>query len=520
MTRSRTTSKNLFWGFICRIISLILPFITRSILIYTLGIDYIGLGSLFSSILQVLNLAELGVGSAIVYFMYKPLSQNDVPKVCALLNLYKKTYRIIGFIILGAGLLILPFLEKLIAGEVPAGINLKLLYLIYFSNNLAGYFLFSYKQSIFMANQRVDIISKVNMLVQVFSNILKILILLTLRNYYIYILVIPLITIMSNIIFSILADKIFPQYKTYGNVSTQEKKDIQKKVAGMLFQKIGYIVLSSVDSIVISSFLGLHILGIYNGYYFVITTLYSFIAIIHQALIPAIANSLLTDPVSKNLRDFKKFHFLFMWIISWCCACLLALYQPFMTMWQGGENLLSNGIVLLLSIYFFANKMVDVNWMYREALGLWWESRFIPLISSIVNLILNIVLVKIIGLAGIVISTIVSLTIINFPWSSKVVFDLYFKSKKDWIFYILQTLFYFGCMILISFANLFICNLLPDSGILFFIIKMFICLIIPNIIFLIINLINPQLKFAASFILNIIPQRFLPGVLKKIRDKE
>jgi len=141
----------------------VLPFITRTVMIYTMGMQYVGLGGLFTSVLQLLSFAELGIGGVLVFSMYKPIAENDDSKVCALLNFYKKAYRIIGFIILVAGLLIMPFLRNLIAGDLPEGINLYLLYAVYLLNNVLGYFLFAYKQSLLAASQRIDIISKISM---------------------------------------------------------------------------------------------------------------------------------------------------------------------------------------------------------------------------------------------------------------------------------------------------------------------------------------------------------------------
>ena len=151
MSRVKNASRNIVWGVLNKIVVLLLPFITRTVMIYTLGMEYVGLSSLFTSILQVLSFAELGIGSALVFSMYEPMAENDDKKICALLNLYKKTYRIIGVIILVAGLAILPFLNYFVNGSVPNNINLQILFVIYLLNNLVGYFLFAYKQALFTA---------------------------------------------------------------------------------------------------------------------------------------------------------------------------------------------------------------------------------------------------------------------------------------------------------------------------------------------------------------------------------
>lgn len=515
MNRTQKVSKNVIWGIMSKVIGLGLPFVTRTVMIYTLGMMYVGLGSLFTSILQVLSFAELGIGSALVFGMYKPMADNDDEKICALLNLYRSTYRVIGTIILVVGIAMMPFLKYLVAGELPKDINLQILFLIYLVNNLVGYFLYAYKQSLFTASQRVDVISKISMAIQLLLNIIQIFILVTVKNYYAYIIVLPISTVINNILVGYFTDKAFPRYKCSGSISESEKKEITKNVKGLIFQKIGNIILTSADSIVISSFLGLKILGIYNGYFCIISAFFGFLTVIHQAIIPSVGNCVVTDTKEKNLKNFYEIQFLYLWIVIWVCACLLVLLQPFIKIWQGQSNILPNTTVVLLAIYFFTYKMGDICWMYREALGLWWEARYIPFISSVCNLVMNIVLVRIIGLNGVIISTILSLFTINFPWSSKVIFSNYFKSKNEWFKYILKTLLYFLMMVLVSSTNLMICALVKGENFSQFIIKLIICIFAPNIILLLLNIKNKNLRPAVCFVLGIIPKRFIPKFAKR-----
>ena len=160
LAKTKNAVRNIFFGAVFKIITLLGPFIIRTMILWIMGSEYIGLNSLFTSILSFLSLAELGVGSALVYSMYKPIAEDDQDMICALLNLYRKMYRIIGMIILGVGLLLLPFLNKLVKGEAPADVNLYILYLIYLFNTVISYVMFAYKQSLLTAFQRSDIISK------------------------------------------------------------------------------------------------------------------------------------------------------------------------------------------------------------------------------------------------------------------------------------------------------------------------------------------------------------------------
>lgn len=485
MSRTENASRNIVWGILSKVISLGLPFVTRTVVIYTMGMQYVGLGSLFTSILQVLSFAELGIGSALVFSMYKPIAEGDDDKVCALLNFYRKTYRVIGCVILTFGLLMMPFLQYLIAGDLPNDINLQVLFLIYLLNNVLGYFLFAYKQSLFTASQRTDVISKIGMGLQLFSSIAQILALVLLHNYYAYAAVIPAITCLNNICVGVLTDKYYPQYKCKGEIEKEELHSIEKKVGGMVFQKIGGIVLTSVDTIVISAFLGLTSLALYQNYYYIITALFGFLTVIMQSIIAGVGNSVVSETVSKNYSDFKKFNFIYIWIVSWCTTCLLCLYQPFMQIWVGTENMFGMEMVVLFALYFFVHKWCDMLYVYQEACGIWWETKFVPIIAAIVNLVVNIILVKTIGLPGILISTIVSVVFIYDTGYAKVLFKTYFTSvdnglKQYWnrqIRYILTASI--ACVITVA-----VCSLLTmESAWLRLIVNGIICVLIPNTVF-------------------------------------
>lgn len=510
--RTKNASRNIIWGILNRIVTLLLPFITRTVMIYTMGMQYVGLGSLFTSILHVLSFAELGIGSALVFSMYKPIAEENDAKVCALLNLYKKTYRVIGLVILFVGLLIMPFLDRLIAGDVPGNVNIQVLFSIYLVNNLIGYFLFAYKQSLFTASQRIDVISKIGMLLNLGAGIAQILILYTIRNYYLYVAVIPLITLLNNVCLFILSNKAFPQYKCDGVVDKKERKEIEKKVSGMIFQKIGGIVLSSVDTIVISSFLGLTSLALYQNYYYIITALFGFLTVIMQSIIAGVGNSVAVETVEKNFADFKKFNYIYIWIVIWCSTCLLCLYQPFMKIWVGHENMFGYSMVVLFAVYFFVHKWCDMLYVYQEACGIWWETRFVPLSAAIVNLIVNILLIKIIGLPGILVSTIVAVVFIYDTGYAAILFKTYFKPIENGLRkYWLRQVWYIISGILIAAVTMAVCLVIPErSAVITLGINGCICVVLPNLLLFILWRKLPEFSYAKNM---------FSKIMKKVKRK-
>ena len=227
--RTKSTIKNVKTGLINKTIMLIFPFIIRTILIKKLGADYLGLSSLFTSILQVLNLTELGFSNAIVYSMYKPLAENDVKKVSALMNFNKKVYRIMGLLIATIGLCLLPFIKNFISGSIPNDINVYILYVIYLTNTVLTYFLFAYKSALLTANQRNDILNNISSLVNVIQFVAQIIVLITLKNYYIYIILTIFTTILNNLLVSYIFNKKYSNYNCSGNICKNEKKGIKEK---------------------------------------------------------------------------------------------------------------------------------------------------------------------------------------------------------------------------------------------------------------------------------------------------
>ena len=481
--RTKNSIKGFKTGLINKMVTLLLPFIVRTVLIRTFGMEYLGLNSLFLSILNILNLAELGVGSAISFSLYNAIAKDDKNKIRDLVNLYKKLYRVIGLSIFGIGMLVLPFLKSLCNSDIPSNVNIYAVYILYVLNTTLGYLLFAYKNSLFVSHQKNYITNNISTFVNVLLNVLQCVVLIVLKNYYLFVLVMPITTIINNLLIKYYAIKKFPNYNPEGNIDKEEKKQIYSKVKALFYYKIGGVVLVSVDSIVINKYLGLSILGRYNSYYYVISTLFGFLQIITSSMLAGVGNSITTDSIQKNKDDFDRLNFIMSWIIGFCTICLLCLYQPFMKLWIGKPNMFSLLLVVYLSIYFYVWKTLEIVNLYKDAAGMWEYDKYRPLIASIVNLVSNIVLVKLIGIYGIVISTILSIMLVIFPWSTRVLFKNYFK--KGYFNYFLRYLKYTIFTVLNASLTYYICSNIGPYGIKCLIIRGVICLIVPNVVYLV-----------------------------------
>lgn len=480
-SRSKNSQRNLIWAMVNKFAILLVQFFSRTVFIYTLGELYLGLNGLFASTLDFLVLAELGVGSAMVFSMYKPMAENDTATVCALLNLYRKVYRIIGTVMLIGGTILMFFLPYLIKGEIPDDVNLYVLYALNLSKTVVSYFLFAYKGSILTANQRSDISSRVGIILGILSNLCQILVLVLFRSYYFYCCVLIAFTIISNLVINHVINKKYPQYKCYGTIDKDLLSDIKKRIAGLFVWRICYVFRDAIDAVFISAFIGLSILGKYNNYMFIINTLTGLLVLARSSITASIGNSIATESEEKNYADFNKCQLLYMWTSIWCTVCLYCMFQPFLKVWVGTNYLLGEIELFMFCLYFLCHKLGDICSTYRQAAGLWWQDRYRPVAEAIVKTALNFIVIKHFGVNGALGGTVFCLVFINSIWASWVLYRYYFKHQSQWD-YIKKNLFYLVFAIILCLVTSFLCSLLPGEGIFNLVLRAVLCLIIPNLI--------------------------------------
>ncbi len=482
--RVGNAKRNIMWGLVNKVVTLVCPFVMRTLLIYLLGLEYLGLSSLFTSILQMLNMAELGISSVIVFSMYKPIAENDIEKICALLKYYKTAYKIIGCFIGIVGILLMPFLKYLIKGSYPSDINLYTLYMLYLINAIISYFLFAYRNCILTSHQRNDIISNISSVTYLVQYILQIALLFIFKNYYWYYIAVPICEAMNNIIVAIVTKKKYPYYVCKGKLDKSERNFIKKNIGGLMLGKICVTSRNSLDSIFISSYIGLSAVAIYGNYYYILSAIIGFLQVICSAISAGIGNSIASESRQKNYDDLKKLSFLYAWIAGWCTICLFNLYQPFMFLWVGEDKMLSMIEVFLLSAYFYALTLGDIRSQYSAAAGLWWEGRYYVAVETIGNFALNWLLVRWFGIAGIISATLITILSCNFIWGSNIVFKYYFKNISSKEFFI-NHIKYMIVLISVGFITweINVYCIRSENNYNDFIVRGINCLFLPNLLF-------------------------------------
>ncbi len=494
--RTQNAYNYFFYGALNRVVTTFFPFLLRTLFIYYLGEEYLGVNSLFTAILGVLSLAELGFGNAVSVSMHKPVAENDVPMVCALMALYRKIYRMVGCFVLVVGLALIPFLEHFVSGDCPTDLDIYVLYLMYLLSSAFGYFLFAYKQALLGVHQRGDIIEKVSIVCKIATVILQAVAIVVWRNMYLYIAFNIINAIANNLLCAYIVSKQYPQYQCAGNVPKETLHQIYKKVSALLIQKLGQKLSTQLDTIIVSAFLGLVLVARYSNYLYLATSVGAFVQMFFGSMTAGIANSMVVEQKTHVYAIFLKIQFIGGWIVGWCSICLMVLSQHFMQLWLGEEMMLGNSTVICVVIYFYVtyNKRLVVT--FKDAAGMWWEDKWKPLVAGLVNLAINIALVRTIGVNGVIISTIITYLFIEIPWETTVLYRCYFKSSM--VEYFKRHFTYFLVVLLAGFATYAICACLPDAGVLPFLLKGVICVIVPNLILTVFYHKKPEFAEAIS----------------------
>lgn len=427
--RINNALRNMSFGVLYRLLQTVVPFFMRTVLIYCLGIEYVGLNSLFTSVLQILNFAELGISSAMNFAMYKPIAENDRKKINGLLRLYKTYYFYIGLVILVVGVILVPFLPYLVNKDLPSDVNLYVLYAVYLAPNVLSYWMYSYRCSLLEAHQRNDIISKIGLVLDCIRFFLQFVVLLVFKNYYAYIGLQLGFQIIYQFVVYYYVKKIYPNYEPEGELSEEDKDVIKQRVKDIVTAKLGSVIMNSSDTVVISAFLGLSILAIYQNYFYLISAVISFIGMGMSGAMASIGNSIVMESEEKIFHDFKNMTFILSWVVCVCTCCFLCLFQPFMKIWMGENLMLEFSVVILLCVYFYLHEYNQLFNVYKDAAGLWHEDKLRPLITSLTNLGLNLIMVQYIGLYGVILSTVLSMLVVGMPWLLHNVFTCLFKTN-------------------------------------------------------------------------------------------
>lgn len=442
LTRTKNAFRNTAWGAIYRLIALLGPFVIKTIIIKKIGMAYSGLNTLFNSILTVLNLANLGFSSSLVYTMYEAVAKEDNEAICAMINFFRKVYRIIGFVILGMGLCVMPFLPRLVGEECPPDANLYVMFFLYLSATVLDYVLFGYVNAIFSAYQREDTRLKIMTVRYVIQYVLQIVILAVFENYYAYLVTLPLMVIPNSLANYYAARKQYPQIVCVGTPSDEIKRSVYHRVRTLFGHTVGNTMLVNVDSILLSSFLGLSVQALYSNYFYILTAVNGVVEIITNGSRAGIGNKLIVDSEEENHTLFLSMSYGWIALIGMCAACMLCLYQPFIGgVWIGPEGLMDNKFMIFMVLFFYSWMFRVLQLTYRDAAGLWTKDWAKPIVAMVIKLVFSVILLRTLDDAiGVIIPTIFVLSVVYFPWEAQVLYKNLFH--RSWMVYLKKVIVY------------------------------------------------------------------------------
>ena len=494
-TNSRTKNSviNSIYASSAQIITLLLNFIVRTVFIKNLSAEYLGVNGLFTNIITMLSLADLGIGIAIPYTLYKPLAEDNKEKIKSLMKLYSKIYNIIGFIVLIIGIAITPFLKYIIK-DMPAIEELNLIYILFVINAACSYF-FIYKKLLLDSDQKGYIASRITMIATIIKSIIEIFVLYITKNYIAYLSVSILITISQNFTISMKCNTMYPYIKeeTKEKVSKKDIKDLRKNTSALIIYRIGTVALTGTDSIIISKFIGVVAVGIYSNYLLITNAITNVISQIFSAITSSIGNLVVTADEKKSEDILYKLQFLSFWLYTFFSVCVIVLINPFVKLWIGEQYLLDNFTAFAVGLNLYVYGMQNVVSSFRNAYGLFVQGKYRPVIMTIVNIILSIWWAQSIGILGVILATVVSRLFVIGIYDPIIVFKYGLKnsSRKYFITYIKYLIVFTILSVILQYVS----NLINIENFAIWVIAGCIVTIAINIILVILFYRNENFKF-------------------------
>lgn len=464
-------------------VNTVIGLMCRMVFTRTLSADYLGVSGLFTNILTMLSLAELGIGSAIVYALYKPLATDDKEKIAALVDFYRKCYQIIGVVVAVIGILVMPFLDLLITEQPAIKESIYLIYGIYLFNTASTYF-FSYRSSLLMAAQQNYIVTGTNYLITIGQSILQMIWLAATHEYIGYLLIQAIGTLTYNFIVSYIAKCKFPYIaeKNVKPLEKEEKRSLVKNVRALVVWKVSGLLVNSTDNIIITYFNGLATVGLSSNYTLLSTTLNSLLNQLFNGITASVGNLNAIESKEKKMSMFYSINLANFWLFGWAAIGIFVVSTDIVHLFFGESYILPMNIPFVIALNFYMVGMQSAVWTFKNTLGLFRPGRYLLIVTAAINLVCSIWLGKMWELFGILFATAISRAFTNTWYDPYAVFKHGFHESV--IPYFLKYMKYTAILIVTGFLCYEICLLVDFELWVNVILKIFICSIIPNLIFL------------------------------------
>lgn len=470
MSRTENSTKNVISSLFCQTAVILAGFIVRTVFIRTLGEQYLGINGLFSNFISMLSLTELGIGTSITYKLYKPLAQKDHDSICKYMNLFRRLYRIIGFLMLAIGLILMPLIPLFIKGDTSF-FNVYAVFAIYLLQSVSTYLFFAYKSALIKADQKAYVVTNITMAVYLVEYILQIITLLLFQNFYVYILIVVAGNLLINLIVSLRVDKQYAYLKKdeKSYPSKENTKEMFKDCYALSLYKVNGVVLKAVDNIVLSKFIGLAIVGLYSNYLMIYTHLKDFVASFYNGIISSLGNLYVEEDSKKTSDLFDQINYITFVLFGVLAVGIYSVVNPFMELWIGEKYLLSESFVIMFAMEFYIYGILKVLSTFRTSMGLFQQGKYRPFLGTVINIVLSIALVREYGIVGVIFATLVANVSTYFLIDSLIIFKKGFRNSVSIRGYYLKNLINLGVVILSAVAIRFVTGMFDNVWLRFFI---------------------------------------------------
>lgn len=496
-SRINKSLKNTLFGIAGMFCSLVVSFATKSVFVRLLGAEYNGVNGLFTNILQVLNLAELGFATSIAYALYKPLKAGDKQTTAALMSYFARVYRIIAIVVTVAGCCCIPFLQYLIAediSELSFSLNQLRGYFAMFLANTVCSYLLAYKRTVITADQNNYLITNVDNLCNILLNVAQIVLLLIYKNFYAYLAIMIAKTVVNNLILHVIAGKKYPYLHTYRKekLTKAEKSAIFKNVQAAFLHRIGTVIIFGTTSIIISAFVSLIDAGKYSNYIMIVTNVNNFINIVFNSMTASIGNLCVDESEDRQYEIFKKIQYLALFAAIFSYICYICLFNPFIEIWVGEDMVMSMWVVFAISLNAMVGYLRKAVNTFKDAKGMFRNDWFKPLLEAGVGIGLAIGLSYVWGTFGVVLGYTLATIFIAMPVENFVLFKqgIHKSLTKQLMTLVCAVVFAFAVGALGYYINTFI-----PAGIGWFILRFFFVVIFAAGAFVLATFWTPEFKY-------------------------
>lgn len=500
-SRTQNSLLNLITGMGGQLLASALKFITRTVFIFTLGKSYLGINGLFSDILTMLSLTELGFDTAINFKLYKPLAEKDTKRVCMLMKFYKQAYTVVGIAIMVLGLLMIPLLHFLIKDYDTLeilGVNVTLVFVLYLFQSVSSYMFMAYKSAIIKADQREYILNIAEYIVTIFTNIFQIVVLLLWHDFIIYTISVILHSISKNIINAIIAQNYYPYVfiKNKDSISKEEMKELFKDCAALFVYKVNGVVLKATDNMILSTFIGLNIVGLYSNYLMLYTTIKAFLNRFYDATKASMGNLYAVSNIEKQYNFFEIMNFITIIFYGTACIGVSVTADELINCWIGNDYVIAQPFSTLMGIEILFWGLKTNLGQVRNVSGVFRQMWFRPLLGIIINLGVSVIMVQTIGIYGVLIGTIVADVLTNFIFDPFIIYKYSFENYQSVSAYYKKNFGYIMLLAIVWGADMLLCSVvLLGYGWISVIVHIVICGISVPCVFILLYWRKPECQY-------------------------